>query len=96
MATTVFRVEKIENYTTISNYHLQDKNLSNKAKGLLTIMLSLPPNWDMTLKGLVSLSSDGIDAIRTTITELEKKRVFEPHTRQKRAWTAAMHGIHDI
>ena len=72
MATTVFRVEKIENYTTISNYHLQDKNLSNKAKGLLTIMLSLPPNWDMTLKGLVSLSSDGIDAIRTTITELEK------------------------
>ena len=72
MATTVFRVEKIENYTTISNYHLQDKNLSNKAKGLLTIMLSLPPNWDMTMKGLVSLSSDGIDAIRTTITELEK------------------------
>lgn len=72
MATTVFRVDKKENYTIISNYHLQDKNLSNKAKGLLTIMLSLPPSWDMTLKGLVSLSSDGIDAIRTTISELEK------------------------
>ena len=72
MATTVFRVEKKENYTIISNYHLQDKNLSNKAKGLLTIMLSLPPNWDMTLKGLVSLSSDGIDAIRAQISELEK------------------------
>lgn len=72
MATTVFRVEKKGNYTIISNYHLQDKNLSNKAKGLLTIMLSLPPNWDMTLKGLVSLSSDGIDAIRAQISELEK------------------------
>ncbi|MDE5977438.1 MAG: hypothetical protein K2G70_03080, partial [Turicibacter sp.] len=72
MATTIFRVEKKENYTIISNYHLQDKKLSNKAKGLLTIMLSLPPNWDMTLKGLVSLSSDGIDAIRAQISELEK------------------------
>lgn len=72
MATTVFRVEKTENYTIISNYHLQDKKLSNKAKGLLTIMLSLPKNWDMTLKGLTSLSSDGIDAIRTTLSELEE------------------------
>lgn len=72
MATTVFRVEKKENYTIISNYHLQDKKLSNKAKGLLTIMLSLPPSWDMTLKGLVSLSSDGVDSIRSTISELEK------------------------
>lgn len=72
MATTVFRVEKTENYTIISNYHLQDKKLSNKAKGLLTIMLSLPQNWDMTLKGLTSLSSDGIDAIRTTLSELEE------------------------
>lgn len=72
MATTVFRVEKKENYTIISNNHLQDKNLSNKAKGLLTIMLSLPPSWDMTLKGLVSLSSDGIDSIRATIAELER------------------------
>lgn len=72
MATTVFRVKKKDNFTTISNYHLQDKALSNKAKGLLTIMLSLPPNWDMTLKGLTSLSSDGIDAIRSTLSELEE------------------------
>lgn len=47
--TTVFRVEKNKNYTTISNHHLQDRNLSLKAKGLLTLILSLPPDWDMTL-----------------------------------------------
>lgn len=72
MATTVFRVAKNQNYTVISNYHLQDRTLSNKAKGLLTIMLSLPPSWDMTLKGLVSLSADGTDAIRAQLSELEK------------------------
>lgn len=69
--TTVFRVEKNKNYTTISNHHLQDKNLSLKAKGLLTLMLSLPPDWDMTLKGLVSLSGDGVDSVRSGILELE-------------------------
>lgn len=72
MATTVFRVEKNKNYTIISNHHLQDKNISLKAKGLLTLMLSLPPNWDMTLNGLVSLSGDGIDSVRSGIKELEK------------------------
>lgn len=70
--TTVFRVEKNKNYTTISNHHLQDRNLSLKAKGLLTLILSLPPNWDMTLKGLVSLSGDGVDSVRSGIQELEK------------------------
>lgn len=70
--TTVFRVEKNKNYTTISNHHLQDRNISLKAKGLLTLMLSLPPDWDMTLKGLVSLSGDGVDSVRSGIQELEK------------------------
>ncbi len=70
--TTVFRVEKNKNYTTISNHHLQDKNLSLKSKGLLTLILSLPPDWDMTLKGLVSLSGDGVDSVRSGIQELEK------------------------
>lgn len=70
--TTVFRVEKNKNYTTISNHHLQDRNLSLKAKGLLTLILSLPPDWDMTLKGLVSLSGDGVDSVRSGIQELEK------------------------
>ena len=70
--TTVFRVEKNKNYTTISNHHLQDRNLSLKAKGLLTLILSLPPDWYMTLKGLVSLSGDGVDSVRSGIQELEK------------------------
>lgn len=70
--TTVFRVEKNKNYTTISNHHLQDRNLSLKAKELLTLILSLPPDWDMTLKGLVSLSGDGVDSVRSGIQELEK------------------------
>lgn len=70
--TTVFRVEKNKNYTTISNHHLQDRNLSLKAKGLLTLILSLPHDWDMTLKGLVSLSGDGVDSVRSGIQELEK------------------------
>lgn len=84
MATTVFRVEKKDNFTIISNRHLQDSTLSNKAKGLLTIMLSLPPTWDMTLKGLVSLSSDGVDAIRSTITELEQHGYLS-RTRERNA-----------
>ena len=70
--TTVFRVEKKSNYTIISNLHLQDKALSLKAKGMLTLMLSLPEDWDMTLKGLVALSNDGIDSVRSTIKELEE------------------------
>ena len=42
----VFRVNKTKNYTAMSNYHLQDKNISLKAKGLLSVMLSLPENWN--------------------------------------------------
>jgi len=51
----VFKIEKQKNYTVMSNYHLQDKNLSYKAKGLLSFMLSLPEDWDYSLKGLVSV-----------------------------------------
>ncbi len=72
MASTIFRVEKNRNYTTISNYHLQDKNLSLKAKGLLTIVLSLPPDWTISLDGLQTLSKDGIDSVRSALNELEK------------------------
>lgn len=72
MATTVFRVEKNKNFTIVSNHHLRDKNLSLKAKGLLTLMLSFSDDWDYTLKGLVAISKDGIDATRATLDELEK------------------------
>lgn len=68
----VFRVEKSKDYTTISNRHFKDKSISLKAKGLLSQMLSLPDNWDYTLKGLAYINKESIDAIRTAIWELEK------------------------
>lgn len=67
----VCRVEKNKNYTTMSNYHLRDKNLSNKACGLLSKMLSLPDAWDYTTRGLAAICKDGVDAITAQLKELE-------------------------
>lgn len=67
----VFRVEKTQNYTVMSNHHLRNKNLSLKAKGLLSQMLSLPDEWDFTLSGLAHINREKIDAIRTAVQELE-------------------------
>lgn len=69
---TVVRVVKNENYTTLSNYHFKDKRLSWKAKGLLSTMLSLPDNWNYTIEGLATLSDDGIKATNSGLNELEK------------------------
>ena len=68
----VFRVERTQNYTVMSNYHLRDKTLSLKAKDLLSLMLSLPDTWDYTLAGLARISLEGKDAIRAAVVELEK------------------------
>lgn len=68
----VFRVEKNRNYTVMSNVHLRDRSLPLKAKGLLSLILSLPDGWDFTLKGLAKLSADGLDSTRSAIRELEK------------------------
>ena len=68
----VFRVERTHNYTVMSNYHLRDKSLSLKAKGLLSQMLSLPEDWDYTLAGLARINAEGKDAIRAAVVELEK------------------------
>lgn len=79
----VFRVVKNGNYTVMSNFHFKDKTLSLKAKGLLSLMLSLPDDWDYSIAGLVSLSCDGETAVRSAIKELEKhnylkrERVYE-------------------
>ena len=69
---SVFRVEKNSNYTVMANYHLRDKNLSLKAIGLLSKMLSLPEDWDYSLKGLTTICKDGLAAIRTALIELEE------------------------
>ena len=68
----VFRVERTRDFTVMSNYHLRDKNLSLKAKGLLSLMLSLPEDWDYTLSGLARICQEGKDAIRGAISELER------------------------
>ena len=68
----VFRVERNSGYTVMSNHHLRNKELTLKAKGLLSQMLSLPDNWDYTLKGLSLINREQIDAIREAVRELEK------------------------
>ena len=69
----VYRVEKSQNYTCMSNHHLRNENLSLKAKGLLSVMLSLPDNWDYTTKGLATICKVGVDCINSTVKELEKE-----------------------
>ena len=67
----VFRVERTKDYTVMSNHHLKNKNLSLKAKGLLSQMLSLPEEWDYSLKGLAKINKESVDAVRTAVLELE-------------------------
>ncbi len=69
---STFKVERNTGYTVMSNHHLRNKNLSLKAKGLLSQMLSLPDDWDYTLRGLAFINKESIDAIRTAVLELEK------------------------
>lgn len=68
----VFRVERTKNFTVMANYHLKDRRLSLKAKGLLSVMLSLPDDWNYNMKGLTRLSKDGLDSVRSTVNELER------------------------
>lgn len=68
----IYRVERTRDYTVMSNYHLKDRELSLKAKGLLSMILSLPDEWNYTLRGLAAISKEGVDAIGSTVRELEK------------------------
>ena len=67
----IFRVERTKNFTVMSNHHFKNKNLTLKAKGLLSLMLSLPDDWNYNMQGLATLSRDGIDSVRSAIKELE-------------------------
>ena len=69
----VFRIDKTRDYTVMSNHHLRNTSLSLKAKGLLSLMLSLPEEWDYTLKGLAHINKEGVDAVRTAVIELENE-----------------------
>lgn len=69
----VIRVEKNRDYTVMSNHHFRNRNLSLKAKGVMSLMLSLPDGWDYTVAGLAKLSKDGIDSVRSALKELEEE-----------------------
>lgn len=79
----VFRINKTKNYTVMSNYHLQDMNLSFKAKGLLSYMLSLPDDWNYSVRGLVAISKEGIKSINSMLKELEENHYLKRERKQK-------------
>lgn len=79
----VFRINKTKNYTVMSNYHLQDKELSFKAKGLLSCMLSLPDDWNYSVRGLASISKEGIKAINSILKELEENYYLKRERKQE-------------
>lgn len=72
-----FKVNKTKDYTIMSNYHLKEKNMSLKAKGLLSVMLSLPDNWDYSIAGLVAISQENETSIKSALSELKKLGYLE-------------------
>ena len=68
----VFRIEKTQNYTVMSNHHLRNMDLSLKSKGLLSMMLSLPEDWNYTTRGLAKICKEGTDSIGSALKELER------------------------
>ena len=70
----VIRVQKTENYTVMSNHHLRNKEMSLKAKGLMSLMLSLPPTWDYSIGGLVAICKESHTSIRSALKELEQNQ----------------------
>ena len=71
---SVARTHHTKDFTCMSNYHFKDRSISLKAKGLLSLMLSLPDTWDYSIAGLASLSNDGETSVRTTLKELEEHK----------------------
>lgn len=67
-----FKVNKTKDYTIMSNYHLKEKNMSLKAKGLLSVMLSLPEDWDYSIAGLVAISLENETSIKSSLSELKQ------------------------
>lgn len=71
---SVFKIEKNKDFTVMSNYHLRDNNLSLKAKGLLSYMLSLPDDWDYSINGLCAICKESLSSIRSTLKELKDNK----------------------
>ncbi len=93
----VFRVERTMGYMVMSNYHLRDKSLSLKAKGLLPQILSLPADWDYTLSGLCYINRESKDAICSAVNELKRAGYIERHqtTDEGGKFSSNEHIIHE-
>lgn len=75
----IFRVNKTDNFTVMSNYHLRDQNLTLKAKGLLSLMLSLPNEWTYSINGLVAICKESESAIKGALKELQEAGYLTIH-----------------
>ena len=80
----VFRIERTRDYTVMSNHHLRNEKLSLKAKGLLSMMLSLPDDWNYTTRGLAKICKEGVDAIGGALRELESAGYIVRHQMRDR------------
>ena len=81
----VFRIERTRDYTVMSNHHLRNANLSLKAKGLLSMMLSLPEDWNYTTRGLATICKEGVDAIGAALRELERAGYIVRHQKRDKS-----------
>ena len=90
----VFRIEKTRDYTVMSNHHLRDKSLSLKAKGRLSLMLSLPEEWDYTTKGLARICKDDVTASAPECGSW-RTRLCDPPTGPQHKRSAWRYRVHD-
>lgn len=90
----VFRVEKNRNYTVMSNVHLKDRGISLKAKGLLSVILSLPEDWNYTTRGLAAICKEGVDSIGAALRELESAGYADPTAGEALARIAREEQLH--
>ena len=92
----IFRVHKDTNYTVMSNHHIKNPELSNAAKGLMCIILSLPDDWEFSVGGLVSLCRDGVAAVRSQLDELEEQGYVVRESVRDHGRFATIWDIHEV
>ena len=90
----VFRIERTRDYTVMSNHHLRNVALSLKAKGLLSMMLSLPDDWNYTTRGLAKICKEGVDAIGGALRELETAGYIVRHQLDRKS--TRLNSSHEI
>ena len=82
----VYRVQRTRDYTVMSNYHLKDKGLTLKSKGLLSMILSLPEEWNYTTRGLASICKEGVDAIGSALQRVGNSWLYCPQAASRCEW----------